>query len=80
MTPIRQWQYGFHDTVHIAHGHVVAYSVRHRAMAGVGFAGNPVWCRSCLWHGLQLKFYRVGIFMHGKKPTIKDLVRWARYK
>lgn len=26
------------------------------------------------------KIYRVGIFMYGKKPTIKDLVRWARYK
>ncbi len=26
------------------------------------------------------KIYRVGIFMHGKKPTIKDLVKWARYK
>lgn len=26
------------------------------------------------------KIYRVGIFMYGKKPTFKDLVRWARYK
>lgn len=26
------------------------------------------------------KIYRVGIFMYGKKPTLKDLVRWARYK
>lgn len=26
------------------------------------------------------KIYRVGIFMHGKKPTVKDLIRWARYK
>lgn len=26
------------------------------------------------------KIYRVGIFMYGKKPTIKDLIRWARYK
>lgn len=26
------------------------------------------------------KVYRVGIFMYGKKPTVKDLVRWARYK
>ncbi|MDE6802269.1 MAG: ABC transporter permease [Muribaculaceae bacterium] len=25
------------------------------------------------------KIYRVGIFMYGKKPTIKDLIRWARY-
>ena len=26
------------------------------------------------------KIYRVGIFMHGKKPSVKDLVRWANYK
>ncbi|MDE7388926.1 MAG: ABC transporter permease [Muribaculaceae bacterium] len=26
------------------------------------------------------KVYRVGIFMYGKKPTIRDLIRWARYK
>ncbi|MCI9606864.1 MAG: ABC transporter permease [Muribaculaceae bacterium] len=26
------------------------------------------------------KIYRVGIFMYGKKPTFKDLLRWARYK
>lgn len=26
------------------------------------------------------KIYRIGIFMHGKKPSIKDLYRWSRYK
>lgn len=26
------------------------------------------------------KIYRVGIFMYGKKPTIKELARWTRYK
>lgn len=26
------------------------------------------------------KIYRVGIFMHGKKPTFKDLAKWVRYK
>lgn len=26
------------------------------------------------------KVYRVGIFMHGKKPTVKQLIQWARYK
>ncbi len=26
------------------------------------------------------KIYRVGILMYGKKPNIKDLIRWARYK
>lgn len=29
---------------------------------------------------IAAKIYRVGIFMYGKKPTLKDLVRWARYK
>jgi ABC-2 type transport system permease protein len=29
---------------------------------------------------LAAKIYRVGIFMYGKKPTIRDLIRWARYK
>lgn len=29
---------------------------------------------------LAAKVYRVGIFMYGKKPSIKDLIRWARYK
>lgn len=26
------------------------------------------------------KIYRVGIFMYGKKPSVRDLIRWARYK
>lgn len=26
------------------------------------------------------KIYRVGIFMYGKKPTLRELIRWARYK
>ncbi len=26
------------------------------------------------------KIYRVGIFMYGKKPTIKEIIRWTRYK
>ena len=26
------------------------------------------------------KIYRVGIFMYGKKPTLRELLRWVRYK
>lgn len=26
------------------------------------------------------KIYRIGIFMYGKKPSVRDLIRWARYK
>ena len=29
---------------------------------------------------IAAKIYRVGIFMYGKKPTVADLIRWARYK
>lgn len=29
---------------------------------------------------IAAKIYRVGIFMYGKKPTFRDLLRWARYK
>jgi len=29
---------------------------------------------------LAAKIYRVGIFMYGKKPTVRDLIRWTRYK
>jgi len=31
-----------------------------------------------LW--LCAKIYRVGIFMYGKKPTLVEIIRWARYK
>lgn len=26
------------------------------------------------------KIYRVGIFMYGKKPTLKEVLKWSRYK
>ena len=26
------------------------------------------------------KIYRVGIFMYGKKPNLKELMRWVKYK
>lgn len=26
------------------------------------------------------KIYRVGIFMYGKKPTVMEMLKWARYK
>lgn len=29
---------------------------------------------------LCAKIYRVGIFMYGKKPSVAELIRWARYK
>lgn len=29
---------------------------------------------------LAAKIYRVGIFMYGKKPSVKELIRWAHYK
>lgn len=29
---------------------------------------------------IAAKIYRIGIFMYGKKPSMRDLIRWARYK
>lgn len=29
---------------------------------------------------MAAKIYRVGIFMYGKKPSIKELIKWTRYK
>ena len=29
---------------------------------------------------LAAKIYRVGIFMYGKKPTLRELVKWVKYK
>ncbi|MBQ2728619.1 MAG: ABC transporter permease [Alistipes sp.] len=29
---------------------------------------------------LAAKIYRVGIFMYGKKPSLKELLKWMRYK
>lgn len=29
---------------------------------------------------VSAKIYRIGIFMYGKKPTLKDLIKWTRYK
>ncbi|MBD5219878.1 MAG: ABC transporter permease [Bacteroidales bacterium] len=29
---------------------------------------------------LSAKIYRVGIFMYGKKPSLAELLRWAKYK
>ena len=29
---------------------------------------------------VSAKIYRVGILMYGKKPSLKEMVRWLRYK
>lgn len=29
---------------------------------------------------LAAKIYRTGIFMYGKKPSLKEIIKWARYK
>ncbi len=36
----------------------------------IGFLGS-VWMAG--------KIYRVGIFMYGKKPSVKEIIRWIRY-
>ncbi len=44
----------------------------------LSFALLILTCLSMVW--FAAKVYRVGIFMYGKKPTLRDLIRWARYK
>lgn len=39
-----------------------------------------LYCSMLLMIWLAAKIYRVGIFMYGKKPTVRDLIRWTRYK
>jgi ABC-2 type transport system permease protein len=29
---------------------------------------------------LAAKIYRVGILMYGKKPSIKEMIKWVKYK
>ncbi len=58
-------------------------------MARVPF-GIPLWeialslavlyATFCGMVWVAAKIYRVGIFMYGKKPTVKELIRWMRYK
>lgn len=53
-------------------------------------AGIPAWqpalslaillLTTLLMIWMAAKIYRVGIFLHGKKPKIKDLARWVMYK
>ncbi len=53
-------------------------------------AGIPAWesilslvilaATTLLMIWLAAKIYRVGVFMHGKKPTFKDIARWIKYK
>ena len=31
----------------------------------------------CVWGAA--KIYKIGIFMHGTKPTLRDLWRWLKY-
>jgi len=52
--------------------------------------GVPIWefaLSATLLYGTFLattwlagKIYRVGIFMYGKKPSLKELIKWLRYK
>lgn len=52
-----------------------------------GIPGWEIWLSLALLYAsfigmlwLAAKIYRVGIFMYGKKPTYRELLRWARYK
>lgn len=46
----------------------------------IGLSLTILYASFLLMVWIAAKIYRVGIFMYGKKPSIKDLIRWARYK
>lgn len=35
-------------------------------------------CLACVW--ISGKIYRIGILLYGKKPNLKEMVKWIRYK
>lgn len=43
----------------------------------LGYALTLALCGAMVW--LCARVYRVGILMYGKKPTLKEIVRWIRY-
>lgn len=43
----------------------------------VGYGGTAVFVLFMIW--LTARIYRVGILMYGKKPTLKEILRWVRY-
>ena len=46
-----------------------------------GIAERRLALRHGLLHGLAGgKIYRVGILMYGKKPSMKEIIKWMRYK
>lgn len=59
-------------------------------MARVPFGGVAIWeiilSLALLYASFVVmiwlcgKIYRIGIFMYGKKPTIMEIIKWARYK
>jgi len=39
-----------------------------------------LWASALLLTWLSGKIYRVGILMYGKKPTLREMLRWVRFK
>ena len=52
--------------------------------------GVPLWqellsvgllfATAILFVWISARIYRIGILMYGKKPTLKDMLKWMRYK
>ena len=53
-------------------------AIRHSRLADLAVAGHSLPVIGMAW--VSAKIYRIGIFMYGKKPSVRDLIRWARYK
>lgn len=43
----------------------------------LGYFLTLLLCGGMIW--LCARIYRVGILMYGKKPTVREIVRWIRY-
>ena len=43
----------------------------------ISIAGLVLACLAAVW--LAARIYRVGLLMYGKRPTLRELVRWVRY-
>jgi len=44
---------------------------------GVSLLGMAAACVGAVW--LSARIYRVGLLMYGKRPTLRELVKWLRY-
>ena len=69
----------FDDPVYLPYRDDGPLAVRHSGM-GIGSFVCFAVCHSYTYHRFSAKIYRVGILMYGKKPSIKEMIKWVKYK